>query len=130
MCAFNVWFYLSVRKEIAFLGMLAAGICFWFAVIFLLGQLYVGPLVCRTDLRVRDVYKLGFWLLLRNIGSTTIVCFYLVLFLAILTISGAGAVLLGFVFPVLLAHNLTVQAAHACGERVRVPLPTKRGAHV
>ncbi|MEW6356446.1 MAG: hypothetical protein AB1696_08980 [Planctomycetota bacterium] len=115
ICVLNIWFYLSVRKEIAFLGMLAAGICFWFAAIFLLGQLYVGPVMCRMDIRIRGAYKLAFWLLARNIGSTIVVCFYLVFLLALLVISGVGAVLLGFVFPVALAHNLTAQAAQSCG---------------
>ncbi|NOZ21783.1 MAG: hypothetical protein GXP25_11945 [Planctomycetes bacterium] len=115
ICTVNIWFYLSIRKDLAFLGMLAAGTCFWFAVVFLLGQLYVGPLMCRTGLRVRDVYKLGLWLLVRHIGATVVVCFYLIFFLGLLLISGVGAILLGVVFPAILAHNLTAQAAGACG---------------
>jgi len=115
ICVCNVWFYLSVRKQLVFLGMLAAGACFWFVVIFLLGQLYVGPLMCRTALRTRDAYKLGFWLLVHSIGSTIVVCFYLIFFLALLAISGVGAILLGLIFPAVLAQNLTAQAARACG---------------
>jgi len=70
---FNIRFYMSLQGGGKLAGSVLAAVCLWALVIFALLQVHVAPMLVRTELPFKTLYRNAFILLADNPGTTIFV---------------------------------------------------------
>jgi uncharacterized membrane protein YesL len=95
----NIYFYLSLRGTLSLVGIPLSGIMLWMLLLCLATALFSFPQIIEGKDGFRTVMRRSFVLLLDNLVPTGCIIALILSVVVLLTVTGAGLLLLGFSVP-------------------------------